>query len=408
MKKKIYVLMLVAIMSVAFLAGCNDTATEVTSDAIEKEAESTDGLAENSEEVSEEDDSDFESSDSTISALELEYDSLMGTIEQMNCYLGTDVLLLSDDKLYYQGKEYLNPENGVKEFWAYSCMETGQMIAVIDMEGKLSLWECGSMVYADIAPELVFEGLLFDTSREFILDASGKTVEILRLEGGGSASITYYSINDDKTLSVLNTIQIEGYEDWSEEMNDYIEIPVKELIALSNPDRLGGYSIFGITDANDLYQITQFGKDCEMDYIVGGIENAYCDYSIIYSTDPIYSFIGDANKLYTKVKGDSMGDSTDDAVLAFVLPEGHTTDEIVKIFGDIDMLCVFEFSNGDIYYVDEAIDEETGGEYAMIKCEELSELNAQGRILEIGMPSTSGNPKVYVLLDDFSVYSMEF
>ena len=211
MKKKIYVLMLVAIMSVAFLAGCNDTATEVTSDAIEKEAESTDGLAENSEEVSEEDDSDFESSDNTISALELEYDSLMGTIEQMNCYLGTDVLLLSDDKLYYQGKEYLNPENGVKEFWAYSCMETGQMIAVIDMEGKLSLWECGSMVYADIAPELVFEGLLFDTSREFILDASGKTVEILRLEGGGYALITYYSINDDKTLSVLNTIQIEGY-----------------------------------------------------------------------------------------------------------------------------------------------------------------------------------------------------
>lgn len=54
MKKKIYVFMLVAIMSVVLLVGCTGNTTEVTSDAIEKEAESADGLAANSEEISEE------------------------------------------------------------------------------------------------------------------------------------------------------------------------------------------------------------------------------------------------------------------------------------------------------------------------------------------------------------------
>ncbi len=54
MKKKVYVFMLVAIMSVVFGAGCADNTTEVTNDAIEQETESADGLAENSEEVCEE------------------------------------------------------------------------------------------------------------------------------------------------------------------------------------------------------------------------------------------------------------------------------------------------------------------------------------------------------------------
>ncbi|MBQ8247306.1 MAG: hypothetical protein IJZ42_09250 [Lachnospiraceae bacterium] len=54
MKKKIYAFMLVAIMSVVFLAGCADNTTEGTNDAIEQETDSAEGLTENSEEVCEE------------------------------------------------------------------------------------------------------------------------------------------------------------------------------------------------------------------------------------------------------------------------------------------------------------------------------------------------------------------
>ena len=58
MKKTVYAFMLVAIISVVFGAGCADNTTEVTNDAIEQEAESADGLAENSKETCEEENND--------------------------------------------------------------------------------------------------------------------------------------------------------------------------------------------------------------------------------------------------------------------------------------------------------------------------------------------------------------
>lgn len=54
MKKKIYVFMLVAIMSVVLLVGCSGNTTEVTNDAIEPETENTEAMVARSEEVSEE------------------------------------------------------------------------------------------------------------------------------------------------------------------------------------------------------------------------------------------------------------------------------------------------------------------------------------------------------------------
>lgn len=133
----------------------------------------------------------------------------------------------------------------------------------------------------------------------------------------------------------------------------------------------------------------------------------YCEHDVLGTTIPVYSKVGDVQKLYSKVQGEKMGDSEDDPELAFVMPDGHTVEEVVNMFGDVDVLCVFEFSNGDVYYTDE-VDKKAGGEYSLIKCEELSELNAQGRILKMGMPSAYGESYVYVLLDDNSVYSMKF
>lgn len=54
MKNKIYTFMLVTIMSVMFLAGCNDTATEGSNNTVGKETENTEAMVTSSEEISEE------------------------------------------------------------------------------------------------------------------------------------------------------------------------------------------------------------------------------------------------------------------------------------------------------------------------------------------------------------------
>ncbi len=54
MKNKIYTFMLVTIMSVTFLAGCNDTATEGSNNTVGKETENTETMVASGEEVSQE------------------------------------------------------------------------------------------------------------------------------------------------------------------------------------------------------------------------------------------------------------------------------------------------------------------------------------------------------------------
>ena len=121
-------------------------------------------------------------------------------------------------------------------------------------------------------------------------------------------------------------------------------------------------------------------------------------------TAPIYSKTGDTSALYSSAPGADIIDTSDNFEISFVLPDGHTPDEVKDIIQVSDKL-VFIFDNGDTYYTGDIQDEEKTS-YEMTKLDEISSLNSEGSVLDMA-GATTMDDNIYLLLKDGKLYYKE-
>lgn len=96
-------------------------------------------------------------------------------------------------------------------------------------------------------------------------------------------------------------------------------------------------------------------------------------------------------------------DNGDDEDVCIKLPDGLTTSEVKDVHG-VDQFIAIEFTNGDFYVSDQLSANDTN-EYGMHRVDEISNLNAEGKIKDIAL-SYEYSIQVNILMDDCCVYCL--
>lgn len=197
---------------------------------------------------------------------------------------------------------------------------------------------------------------------------------------------------------------VEGYE-----TADYNPLNAAKVIPLKS--NMYGYCVYVITDNGDLYWAdTESVAQGQMPMmtsspIASSVENVLAPSDVGNKlTAPIYSKTGDTSALYSSAPGADIIDTSDNFEISFVLPDGHTPDEVKDIIQVSDKL-VFIFDNGDTYYTDDIQDEEKTS-YEMTKLDDISSLNSEGSVLDMA-GATTMDDNIYLLLKDGKLYYKE-
>lgn len=328
--------------------------------------------------------------------------SIQGRISDMDEGGGKPALLVENEiySLDYFGveKSYI-VEGDISDMRCFDSDVFGRTLVVITSDGRLSAYnEYGEVIVKDLP---------FDDQKDHI-GYMWTHIDMISEQDNGYV-ITYYDIDEENgTPEQEETNMIESYN-----LRNWDEVPeaIKEILFVPTTSSVSGYDIYCLSEDNNLYEVAvdSIGKkEIEMTSnhaIASDVSQVYCGNGVWTTTLPIYSKASDSGKIYTSVLGEDWLDSSDDIEITFVLPDGHTTEEIKTVFGSVDY-PMLEFSNGDVYFTEE-IDSESEKEYTFTKMENVSELNSQGHILKMVGPTWS-NDYLYMLMDDNNLYYIEF
>ncbi len=276
----------------------------------------------------------------------------------------------------------------------------GKIILVYTSEGKLSAYnEVGEPIFVDLD---------YNDETDVIVELDLSILQMIRPQGN-EYEIFYYECDDAGRLTLIKQNVITEYTHYVID-TEYTEYAAQsgELVVIPSSAYATGRQIYYLTPNNDWYAIEEFmsnGKVAMWDKpVLTNVSRVYYDNSIWRTGGPIYAKAGDNAKIYAKIIGDNWISSEDDIEISFILPDGHTTEDIKNILGSEDYPMI-EFTNGDVYCAEE-IDEEIPAEYTFTKLEAVSELNAEGKIVQMVGPIWQSDI-LYILMDDNKVYYIE-
>lgn len=280
------------------------------------------------------------------------------------------------------------------------CLDSiihGKTILIYTTDGKLSAYyEGGQPIFVDLD---------YEDGTDVIVELELSTLQIIRPQGNEYTIFTYH-FEYDGVLTLIKQNLITEYTHYG----DDIEYAAQsgEFVVIPSSLNAAGNQIYYLTSNNDWYAIEEFkseGRVAMLDTpVLTNVSQVYYDNSIWQTGGPIYAKSGDNAKIYTTLMGDDWISSEDDIEISFILPDGHTTDDIKNVLGSADYPMI-EFANGDVYCSEE-IDDEIPAEYTFTKLEAVSELNAEGKIVQMVGPFWL-NDILYILMDDNKVYYIE-
>ena len=299
---------------------------------------------------------------------------------------------------------YLNSYGTLKSVIEFS--ETPDEILFFDnmnIGENVFFYKDGKISCYDLDSEARFENIDFDTKTDFIPEIKSSASLYIISKTSEGYTIKYYGKeNSSKPLELYSEKSLEEII-----TKDGEKIDMKELVVIKN--NIYGYSIYCITNDNDVYQVDEIEKDSiEMATKAPIITNVDKIYQIpnvgTNLTLPIYSKIGDETAVYSGAPGASLMDTSDNFEISFTMPDGHKASEIKDIF-QVSGSLIFVFENGDTYITDE-IEEEDKNIYEMTKLEAISELNSEGKIVDMA-GSEIFNDNIYILMDNGKLYYSE-
>ena len=261
-------------------------------------------------------------------------------------------------------------------------------------DGKLSL-------YPSDEYGIRFTNIPFQEETDFVAEIGMSSYfTIVRQENGGYIIDYYESENgsDEFVLRSQNPVSIV-------ETSDIVELSVQKIIPLHS--NLNGYDVYILTDNNDVYVLDSVNSNGSMTTmsstpILSNVDRIVAPSDVAtYLTVPIYSKIGDNANLYSSAPGPDLIETSDNFEISFILPDGHTPEEVTDVFRVSDML-IFVFSNGDTYFTDD-IEKEERSSYEMTKLDDVSQLKANGTILDMA-GATTFDDNLYMLMSDGKLY----
>lgn len=410
--KKLFVILLCAAMASAITACGNNNEPDQSSTA--SVTDSTESNTVNSSESSVENESSQTVSDesentnlseSIIRAEKLykEDDANYALIEGLQGKIkyieqdSTSLVFLADNKIYLNEYGTLAPKfelPGNPQWIQYfNNMEIGANVYYYS-DNKISLYDDNGAFR--------FKDMDFNIETDCAYADMGNTFFVLSEQSNGYM-IKYYEVDNERTVTKYEENMLTKYIDVSgEDITDQI----KEVKII--PSNEYGFEVYCITSNNELYWANDINRDIlEMstgEPILTNVDTVYASSNVTtYTTAPIYSKVGDETTVYSMVPGASLAKSEDNLEISFPMPDGHLHSEIKNIFESYGTL-VFVFSNGDTYITDE-IEDDKQAEYQMTKLDEISKLNADGKVVDMVGVGSVFDKYIYLLTDTNELYA---
>lgn len=323
-------------------------------------------------------------------------DSIQGHITNIDNG-GTFPVLIADNKVYSEDygtlKERFSLPAAPDSLVYFDDISIGENLLYFK-DGKLSLYPANEY-------GIRFTDIDFDEKTDFVGEIGMSSFyQIVRRENDGYI-IDYYEDDDGSGAFALESQKpLETVE-----TSDMEELSVKEIIPLRSNS--SGYCVYILTDSSDVYQLDSVNSNGSMtmlssDPLVSNVDRIVAPADVTtYLTVPIYSKAGDSASLYSGAPGAELVDTSDNFEITFVLPDGHTPEEVADVFRVSDKL-VFVFANGDTYFTDD-IEKEERTSYEMTKLEDVSQLKASGTILDMA-GATTFDDNLYMLMSDGKLY----
>lgn len=313
-------------------------------------------------------------------------------IEQDSAYL----TFLAENKIYISQYGGITPKIELPDEaeWVqyFDNMDIGANVYYY-ADNKLSLYDDNG--------ELRFKNVEFNPETDCAYVDIGDSFFIMSKQSNGYL-IKYYEITDEKEAEIKGENTLTEYEAVN---GDDITDQIKEVQVVKSNKY--GFEAYCITNNNELYWANDIHDDSlEMSTskpIAENVDTVYAQsYITTYATTPIYSKVDDDKAVYSVVPGASIVSSDDNVEVAFTMPDSHVPSEIKDIFDSYGAL-VFVFDNGDTYITEDV--EKTGTtEYTMTKLEEVSEMNADGKIVDMTGGGSIMEKYVYMLTDTNELY----
>lgn len=391
--KKLIIVLALLLVSLS-VAGCGSS-DQPTDDSSKDAGNGTEAAA-----------GEFESEDIKLinglydeEALEL-INSIQGNITHIDNG-GTFPVLVANDKVYTEDygtlKEFVSLNAAPDSILYFDNVEIGQNIFCFK-DGKISLYPFNEygISFADID---------FDAENDFVAEIGlSSFYKIAHYDGKSYIIDDYEDMDGSGEIEFYGQDPVGGYE-----TADYNPLNAAKVIPLKS--NMYGYCVYVITDNGDLYWAdTESVAQGQMPMmtsspIASSVENVLAPSDVGNKlTAPIYSKTGDTSALYSSAPGADIIDTSDNFEISFVLPDGHTPDEVKDIIQVSDKL-VFIFDNGDTYYTDDIQDEEKTS-YEMTKLDDISSLNSEGSVLDMA-GATTMDDNIYLLLKDGKLYYKE-
>lgn len=364
-----------------------DVSDSESSETVSDGSESTD-LSENiirAEELYEEDEEEY--------AL---IESLQGKIkyiEQNNAYL----TFIAENKVYITKYGGITPKielsGDPEQVQYFNNVEIGENVYCYT-DNKISLYNDNG--------ELRFKDVEFNPETDCVYADMGDNLFVMSKQSDGYR-IKYYEITDEKEAEIKEENMLTEYETVK---GDDITDQVKEIQIV--PSNKYGFEAYCITNNNELYWANDIHEDSlEMSTsksMAKDVDTIYAQsYVTTYTTTPVYSKVDDEKAVYSVAPGASIVSAEDNIEIAFPMPDNHVPSEIKDIFNSYGAL-VFVFDNGDTYITEDI--EKTGTtEYKMTKLEEVSEMNADGKIVDMTGGGSALEKYVYLLTDTNELYA---
>ncbi len=312
---------------------------------------------------------------------------------------GTFPVLIADNKVYSEDygtlTERLSLPAAPDSIIYFDNISIGENLFAFS-NGKLSLYPFDEY-------SICFEDIDFNEATDFVADIGMSSYfTIVRQEGDGYVIDYYESSSGDSHSDFTQASQnpLETIETYNVE-----EISAKQIIPLRSNSN--GYSVYILTDNNDVYALDAVSSYGTLTVspsspLLSNVERVIAPNDVsTYLTVPIHSKVGDSSNLYAAACGADLLDTADNFEITFPLPDGHTPEEVSDVFRAADKL-VFVFTDGGTYYTED-IEEEDRSSYDMIRLDDVSQLNADGSILDMA-GVTVFDDNLYLLMDDGKLY----
>lgn len=311
---------------------------------------------------------------------------------------GTFPVLVANNKFYFEDygslKEMETLPEEPDDILYFDNMEIGENLLYFK-DNTVSLYPINDEY------GIQFSNIEFNKDTDFVAEIGLSSYFMIVRKVSDGYNIQYYEMNEETEEFELNN------EAMIEEImtSDYTPLDVKEIVVL--PSYQYGYCIYVITNNNEAYWIDTINHRGSMTALSSApyftnVSRIFAPADVgNYLTLPVYSKIDDSSALYSGAPGADLFETSDNFEISFLIPEGHTTDEVEDIIRVSEHL-VFVFDNGDVYTIDE-LEEEEKTSYEMEKLEDVSQLNKEDKILDMAGASTMDD-NLYILMSDGNLY----